>query len=201
MANPAQQQYLRTQVRTATPEQLVLMLYNGVIRFCEQAKAAIAEKEYETSHNAIRRTNAILMELFSGLNFKQGEDIAINLGRLYSYCMQRLVDANMQHDISHLEEVQKVFRNLREGWMGAMDSNASESETEHAENIELTETPKETATSQPAIPQHTVPAPAAAKIPEPAQIPPKRPASGGGGHFASAAYAAMQHMQRLQVRG
>lgn len=128
MAASAQHmQYLKTQIQTASREQLVLMLFDGVIRFSEKAKQALEEKELEASHSACARAQAIIMELFAGLSFTDGGEIAINLGRLYTYAMQRLVDANMKHDTSLLTEVQGIFRNLREGWAVAMEKALAES--------------------------------------------------------------------------
>jgi len=66
--NPqAAQTYLRTKVLTATPEQLQLMLYDGAIRFAEQAKIALEKKSFEESHNAILRVQKILTELLTSL--------------------------------------------------------------------------------------------------------------------------------------
>ncbi|MDR1744459.1 MAG: flagellar export chaperone FliS, partial [Planctomycetota bacterium] len=59
----ARQQYLKTQVETASKEQLVLMLFDGILRFTEQARKAIHEKAIEDCHNALMRAEAIVMEL------------------------------------------------------------------------------------------------------------------------------------------
>ena len=69
--NPqAAQNYLRTKVLTATPEQLQLMLYDGAIRFGEQARAALNEKNYEQSYNLISRMQKIITELSCSLRSK-----------------------------------------------------------------------------------------------------------------------------------
>src|SRR5689334_8248311 len=66
--NPqAAQNYLRTRVMTATPEQLQMMLYDGAIRFAEQAKAALVAEDYEKSYQAIARVQKIITELSCGL--------------------------------------------------------------------------------------------------------------------------------------
>jgi len=67
MSNQAAANYLRTKVLTATPEQLQLMLYDGAIRFAEQAKVALEKKDFENSFNGISRAQKIIAELSSSL--------------------------------------------------------------------------------------------------------------------------------------
>ena len=113
-------QYLRTQVQTASKEQLVLMLLDGVIRFAEKGKNALLKSEWEEAHVALMRSQAIIMELFYCLDREQGGEIADNLSRLYAYAFQRLIEANMKHSGEPIDEVQKIFRELRSGWSEAM---------------------------------------------------------------------------------
>ncbi|MCX7935465.1 MAG: flagellar export chaperone FliS [Planctomycetota bacterium] len=115
------QEYLRMQIQTASREKLVLMLFDGVLRFCEQAESALARKDFEASHQSLIRCQDIILELAYGLDREKGGDIAANLARLYAWCLHCLVRANMTRTAAPIEEVKRVFRHLREGWQGAME--------------------------------------------------------------------------------
>lgn len=123
--NPYQKQqkeYLKTKIQTASKEQLVLMLMDGVVRFSEHGRKAIEEKDYEAKQKNLVRSQDIIIELVNGLDHEKGGEIATNLARLYTYAIKRLVDANMKEDIAGIDEVQHIFRNLREAWAIAMDT-------------------------------------------------------------------------------
>jgi len=113
-------EYLRTQVQTASREQLILMLYDGAIRFGEQAKERIAAGDWEGSHGLLIRAENIVLELLYALDRKAGGAIADNLASLYSYCYQRLVEANIHHDPAKVDECNGILRRLREAWAQAM---------------------------------------------------------------------------------
>lgn len=118
----ARQQYLKTQVETATKEQLVVMLFDGIVRFTEQARKAIETKQIEDGHNALMRAQAIVMELICTVDKEKGGEVASNLLALHAYSFNCLIKANMYKDIKQIDEVQKIYRELRQGWVGAMDS-------------------------------------------------------------------------------
>ena len=115
--NPqAAQNYLRTRVLTATPEQLQMMLYDGAIRFAEQAKAALVAEDYEKSYQAISRVQKILTEMSCGLKHDVLPELCEKLSALYSYVYRRLIDANVKHDPEALEEAINLLRYQRETW-------------------------------------------------------------------------------------
>ncbi|MCD7897620.1 MAG: flagellar export chaperone FliS, partial [Planctomycetaceae bacterium] len=123
MALPnARQQYLKTQVETASKEQLVVMLFDGILRFTEIARKAIESKQIEDSHHALMRAQAIVMELICTVDKEKGGEIANNLMALHAYAFNCLITANMRKDVSKLDEVQNIYRKLREGWVGAMEN-------------------------------------------------------------------------------
>ena len=120
--NPqAAQNYLRTRVMTATPEQLQMMLYDGAIRFAEQAKAALVAEDYEKSYQAIARVQKIITELSCGLKHDVFPELCEKLGALYSYVYRRLIDANVKHDPDALEEAIGLLRYQRETWSLLLD--------------------------------------------------------------------------------
>ncbi|MCC8166331.1 MAG: flagellar export chaperone FliS, partial [Planctomycetes bacterium] len=123
MALPnARQQYLRTQIETASKEQLVVMLFDGILRFTEIARKAIEAKQIEDSHHALMRAQAIVMELICTVDKEKGGEIASNLMALHAYAFNCLITANMRKDVTKLDEVQNIYRKLREGWVGAMEN-------------------------------------------------------------------------------
>jgi flagellar secretion chaperone FliS len=119
--NNPNKEYLKTKVMTASPEQLQLMLYDGAIRFCEQARGAIEAKEIEKSHNLIMRAENIVMELCNGMKSDVAPDICANMKRLYLFCYERLIDANMKKNSDALDEALRILRHMRETWMLLME--------------------------------------------------------------------------------
>lgn len=111
----------RTQsVLTTGPGQLVLMLYDGALRFIGQARDAMKEPEdaphrIEKIHTGITKAQNILAELQSNLNFEAG-DYARDLDRLYTYYLERLFEANVKKSSAPLDEVDRLLRLLRDGW-------------------------------------------------------------------------------------
>jgi flagellar protein FliS len=120
--NPqAAQNYLRTRVMTATPEQLQMMLYDGAIRFAEQAKAALVAEDYEKSYQSIARVQKILTEMSCGLKHDVLPELCEKLASLYSYVYRKLIDANVQHDAEALGEAITLLRYQRETWAMLLD--------------------------------------------------------------------------------
>lgn len=151
------QQYLKTQVQTASKEQLVLMLFDGAIRFCENGKQAIENGEIEPMHVNLVRAQNIIMELNYTLDRKNGGEIAENLARLYGYSLLSLVEANLRRKASKVDEVLDILRPIRESWLGAMEKlkrDAAEANTEET----ATQTSTPVATSQP-VPSNVIPLP------------------------------------------
>lgn len=113
--------YRKQAVLTASPGQLVLMLYDGVLRFIAQAKEAFNEpaeshRRIERIHTSLERATNILAELQSNLDLSAGGDYAENLDRLYDYYQRRLVEANMRKDVGPALEVEQLVQALREAW-------------------------------------------------------------------------------------
>lgn len=118
--------YLETAVETASPARLIVMLYDGAIRFINEANYAMRQRDYETQNYKLQRAQKILAELISSLDFEKGGEIAENLFRLYTYMYNQLVEANIQDAPERLEHVVVLLSELREAW----DTIASESEAQ-----------------------------------------------------------------------
>ncbi|HRX15250.1 MAG: flagellar export chaperone FliS [Spirochaetes bacterium] len=109
-------QYKKTQVNTASQGKLIVMLYDGAIKFLTIAAESMEPKTYDIVNHNIIRAQDIITELISSLNLDSGGEIANNLLSLYLYFKKRLLEANMQKDSKILEEVMKHLRELRDAW-------------------------------------------------------------------------------------
>ncbi len=115
----AYQAYRTTQVQTSSPAELILLLYDGAIKYCRQAEAHLDNGERELAHNALLRSQDIIDELAVSLDFSAGEEIAQGLSQLYDYMGQRLVEANIHKDKAPITEVAAMLQELRETWAEA----------------------------------------------------------------------------------
>ena len=113
--------YTNSKVLTASPAELTLMLYDGAIKFCNIAIAAIEKNDIEKAHNNIRKVDRIIVEFQTSLDKKY--PVAEDFDRVYSYLRQRLVQANIKKDAEILEEVLKHLRTMRDTWKEVMDIN------------------------------------------------------------------------------
>ncbi|MCO4783044.1 MAG: flagellar export chaperone FliS [Candidatus Cloacimonetes bacterium] len=110
-------QYKRMRIETASPEMLILMLYDGAIKNVNIAFGCLDdETQIETSNNALIKAQNILTELMVSLNFDIGGEIAKNLYNIYEYINYTLAQANMSKDPNQLSTVIDMLKNLRETW-------------------------------------------------------------------------------------
>ncbi|MDT8447119.1 MAG: flagellar export chaperone FliS [bacterium] len=110
------QAYQQTSVQTSSQKQLIVMLYDGMHRFMSQAIKAIEAGEIESAHENLHKTGKILLELMATLREDKGGEVAQNLKKLYLYCYEQIVIANLKKDAQMVLDVQGVIGNLREGW-------------------------------------------------------------------------------------
>lgn len=118
MTNNPYSKIKNNSILTASPQELTLMLYDGAIKFANQSKAAIENKEYESAHNLNLRVQAIIEEFRSTLDMRY--EVSEGLDMLYEYIESRLIDANIGKDIAILDEVVDLLRDLRNTWKEAM---------------------------------------------------------------------------------
>jgi flagellar protein FliS len=114
-SNLAYNTYAQNNIGVESPEKLIQMMYEGVLRFNMQAKRSIANNEIERRTYWINRSNAIVTELINVLDYTQG-DITHYLSGLYTYQLRLLVEANIYNDATKLDEVSQVFKGLLEAW-------------------------------------------------------------------------------------
>ena len=128
-------QYFENQVNTASPEQLLIMLYNGAIRFVGEAEEAMANKKIAYRGERISKAIAILSELSATLDHEIGGEIAADLESLYDYMIRTLLAANIQDDASKLVEVREMLSGMRDTWLDAIDKVRSEQAAEVSESV------------------------------------------------------------------
>lgn len=118
IANNPYQQYQQNVVNTSTPEELTLMLYNGLVKFLKLSIQGIEEKNIEKANNNLIRSQDIIFEFMSTLNMKY--EISNSFMAMYEYMNRRLVEANFKKDKAIVEEVIGFAEELRDTWAQAM---------------------------------------------------------------------------------
>ncbi|MEI8198160.1 MAG: flagellar export chaperone FliS [Phycisphaerae bacterium] len=143
MTHQPRTEYLKTQVMTATPEMLQLMLWDGAIRFAEQGKEAILQKDIEGSYKTLLRSQKIIMELSASMRREVDPDLCGKLTALYNFIYRRLVDANLKKEPKLVDDALEIMRHQRETWVMLMDKlsqqRASEALANAQENAEAIE--------------------------------------------------------------
>ena len=119
-------QYQNNQVTTASPEQLLIMLYDGAIRFVRQASEAMAAGERVRKLESISKALGVIAELANTLDHEVGGEIAENLDALYHFMIRELTQANLKNDAEKLKVVEDMLCGLRETWMQAIEINRQE---------------------------------------------------------------------------
>lgn len=115
MSVNAYQMYKKTQVATASQGDLLLMLFDGAIRFANQGRQCIVEQDMEQANVKLLRAQDILTELMISLDLDQGE-IAENLYQLYNFIYELLVEANIKKDVDLIDQAVRFLTELRETW-------------------------------------------------------------------------------------
>jgi flagellar protein FliS len=115
------QQYKKTSVESASREKLLLMMYEGAIKYIKRAQIAMEKKDIAGRGENIGRAFDIVIELNSTLNHEVGGDLAANLEQLYMFITDQLTQANVNGKVEHLENALRVLTTLYEGWTQAID--------------------------------------------------------------------------------
>lgn len=113
--------YRSNAVLTASPGQLVLMLYDGALRALALTRDAFTRPEEDVArlqviNQQLLKAQAIIGELQSGLNFEAGGEVASTLDQVYEYYNRRLFEANMRKQVAPVVEVERLIGELRAGW-------------------------------------------------------------------------------------
>ena len=107
------------QIQTANKGKLIVMLYQGAVKFMKKALMCLEKKDMEGKGNALIKAQDIILELLYALDqemLDNGNELALNLQRLYLYSYRRLVQANIHMDAEVIEEIVGIMSNLAEAW-------------------------------------------------------------------------------------
>ena len=115
------QSYAKVQDETTPPDQVLLLLLDGVARFIETGRSHIRQEEFEEKNVALVKAQVIVKELMDALDPAIGDSAYRNLRGLYFFVYRRLVEANVHNDEKHLDEAAEVLGQLREMWGATVD--------------------------------------------------------------------------------
>ncbi|MDI6703534.1 MAG: flagellar export chaperone FliS [bacterium] len=107
--------YKKAKIETASQGKLILMLYDGAIRFLNHAKVSLEDKRYDVVNNNLIKAQEILTELMLSLNMSVG-DIAKNLYSLYDFMYRKLIEANVKKDSGLITEIRDMLQELKGAW-------------------------------------------------------------------------------------
>lgn len=111
----AQQAYTASSVLTAPPEQLVVMLYDGAIRFLNVGATSMRGGDFVGARERIRRAESIIDELNYSLDMSQGE-VATRLRSIYIFSKSHLLQGNLQRNPEAIDTVVRLLAELRDAW-------------------------------------------------------------------------------------
>lgn len=120
--NKAANAYFQTKVSTTDQGQLLLMLYDGALRYLAQAREKILAKDYAAKGVLISKVIDIINELAASLNLEKGGSLATNLNNLYVLCTARLLQANLKLNIESLDSVVQIISGLRSAYAQIVDT-------------------------------------------------------------------------------
>lgn len=135
-ANPYLKQYKQNQIETATPEQILILLYDGAIQYLNRAKIGIEKGDNTQFHTSILCCQKIIMEFMNTLDMELGGNFAERLYALYDYLYNTLVSASISKNITKIDEVLKHLTHLRETWLKAIDIVNTEKEGKQVDKNE-----------------------------------------------------------------
>jgi flagellar protein FliS len=116
MAYNPYDKYKKASIQTASQGKLILMMYDGAIRFINVAIEHMPIKKYDVVNTNIIKAQDIITELMLALNLEIGGEVAKNLYSLYEYMNRRLVESNLKKNPDISKEVLGMLNELREAW-------------------------------------------------------------------------------------
>lgn len=126
MSNAAYKKYKETSIQSASREKILIMLYEGAIKFTKLAIMAVEKNQVKEKCENIGRAYDIVLELNNTLDHKVGGEVAGRLEQLYQYMIEQYIKANTTNDVEALKTVQKLLETLHEGWVQAIQKIKNE---------------------------------------------------------------------------
>lgn len=143
--------YLRTQVLTASPEKLRLMLLDGAIRFTRQGRDGILAKDHEAVYTGFTKARDIVVELMTSVRPDTEETLRRRVQGLYSFIFKQLVDASFERDAAKADQAIDLLQYEKETWELAMQKAAEERGGSSTPSRRPSQTAHEPASDRPAL--------------------------------------------------
>ncbi len=106
--------YQSVQIRTSSPGEILIALYDGLFKFLQLAKLSMRNRNIARSGESISRAHAIISELYTSLDHAQYPELCKSLSSLYEFCLRRLTYANRHRNIEAIDEIMRVLTPVRE---------------------------------------------------------------------------------------
>ena len=140
-------QYQASNVNTATPEKLMIMLFDGALQFLQKAKTAISENNLQERAKYIEGARKILRELMRTIDLENGNDVSKQLFKLYNRMAMDLIKANVQRNAQKIDDVITDITNIRWGFQKAIEIQNGTVTIEEA----MSEMPAQSSPEHPAL--------------------------------------------------
>ena len=131
-------QYQTSNITTATPEKLMILLFDGAIQFLQKAKIAISENNFKERSENIDGARKIIRELMRTIDLENGNDVSKQLFKLYNRMAMNLIKANVQRNSQKIDEVIEDLTNIRWGFQKAIEIQSGVTTVEEALNEQNT---------------------------------------------------------------
>ncbi len=128
--------YKSTEISTANQGKLIVMLYDGALRFLKIARDNMSHTTYDVVNSNILKAQDIITELMLSLNMEAGGEVAQSLFNVYAYMKKRLLEANMDKDAAIVDEVMKHLGELKTAWEEVAQKDGGKTETTAAKKRE-----------------------------------------------------------------
>lgn len=135
MNNNRLNEYQQNEIMTASSEQLLIMLYDGAIRFTRQAILGVENNDEKLRRYGVSKALAIITEFSNSLDRGIGGKIAEDLDALYDFMIREMTVANIKNDISKLQVVEKLLVEMRQTWSEAIDINKNDLPQEKSKSV------------------------------------------------------------------
>jgi len=119
-------EYLRTRVLTASPEELRLMLLDGAIKYAMQARAGLEAKNHEAAFTGFTNCRDVVTELMTSIRREPNPELADQVRAVYSYVFTLLVEAGFEKDLKKLDTAVELLQFERETWVLLMQKLVDE---------------------------------------------------------------------------
>lgn len=123
MAVNVAQLYKQSKMQTASKEDIITMLYDGAIKFCNIADSGLDAHDYELVNTNIKKAQLIISELIATLDMRY--PVSADFERIYKYIMSLLVEANVKKDKEKLAQAREEIRNIRSTWLEVVKNGKS----------------------------------------------------------------------------